>query len=385
MSIELYDNDAVQKKIDLLVNSGSLEEARNLYLETIMDWSDHFTENFNEVDLESTSSEYLNSLTSIVALWKNYAATETNQNQFKKAADVYAKALEDPIVNKCVELYLAYADFLVDRGKLASSKLILIKGLCLTSETTTQILVDSLWKKLLKISQLLAIGSTHTLNVKAIYEAVKLDKGCENVRPPSESLITYDSEPSVPTIDLSTSESKEEEVNITPINSQVISAPGVAVPIELPALEDIEDVSKFTPIELLAQYPVRPTMLLLMTEQEMRESKLAENEIAEIETFLQEKLPHYNLDAVLGPKLHIYLDVFECLWVTQALKERHFNHWFSELRSRHIKEVIPVFFFNCLHHSLPTNESGTGVATRRYRRFSISLCFSVTIIGSYSQ
>lgn len=38
-------------------------------------------------------------------------------------------------------------------------------------------------------------------------------------------------------------------------------------------------------------------------------------------------------------KLNKYLDLFEGLWNIQALKERHFDYWFTELRRIHATEV----------------------------------------------
>jgi hypothetical protein len=43
-------------------------------------------------------------------------------------------------------------------------------------------------------------------------------------------------------------------------------------------------------------------------------------------------------------KTEVYLDILECLWLTQALKERHFDSWFSDLRILQSNEVCFLCF-----------------------------------------
>jgi hypothetical protein len=63
-------------------------------------------------------------------------------------------------------------------------------------------------------------------------------------------------------------------------------------------------------------------------------------------------------------KAEYYLDVLEELWSIQALKERHFDAWITELRSLHSKEVSTAFCFFTLHPAFLgksiTNESENG-------------------------
>jgi hypothetical protein len=63
-------------------------------------------------------------------------------------------------------------------------------------------------------------------------------------------------------------------------------------------------------------------------------------------------------------KAEYYLDVLEELWSIQALKERHFDAWITELRSLHSKEVSSVtFIFDfvfCFLGKGITNESKNG-------------------------
>lgn len=38
-----------------------------------------------------------------------------------------------------------------------------------------------------------------------------------------------------------------------------------------------------------------------------------------------------------------YMDLLEVLWSTQAMKERHFDSWFSDLQMMHIRDVRQCF------------------------------------------
>jgi hypothetical protein len=71
--------------------------------------------------------------------------------------------------------------------------------------------------------------------------------------------------------------------------------------------------------------------------------------VAELEAFLGAPLSDLPLRT---PNMHAeprdyaswttadrYLDVLEGMWLAQALKERHFDSWISDLRNMHIEQV----------------------------------------------
>jgi hypothetical protein len=66
-------------------------------------------------------------------------------------------------------------------------------------------------------------------------------------------------------------------------------------------------------------------------------AQLAEPERIELETFLKSSI--MSLD-VPGSYAEQVLDVLEALWYTQALKERHFEAWITQLNAQHKKQVI---------------------------------------------
>ena len=64
---------------------------------------------------------------------------------------------------------------------------------------------------------------------------------------------------------------------------------------------------------------------------------MTEPELRELEAFFGQGLPRDAIEfqAHATGKLRVVADLIEVLWAAQALKERHFNHWFSELQTIH--------------------------------------------------
>lgn len=65
---------------------------------------------------------------------------------------------------------------------------------------------------------------------------------------------------------------------------------------------------------------------------------LSNDERSALEEFFGAKLSPY-VPASYVSKLERVLDLLEALWMSQALKERHFETWFREIRKVHMKEV----------------------------------------------
>jgi hypothetical protein len=108
-------------------------------------------------------------------------------------------------------------------------------------------------------------------------------------------------------------------------------------------IDDLDDVSMFTAEELRKLYPSKPPKLFCTPEQEPMRSgiqQLTELEIRLLEDRYQCRLPHKSLlHAATSDKFTKCLDLVESLWTVQALKERHFESWFYDLRQLHDKEV----------------------------------------------
>ena len=109
----------------------------------------------------------------------------------------------------------------------------------------------------------------------------------------------------------------------------------------IPTGDDLDSVTGMTPELLCRMYRSRPPMLFsaLNREPTLRGlSLLRSEEITELESFLGEKLTGIQYSEKRGPSDR-YLDLVEALWTAQALKERHFDYWFTETKKVYDAEV----------------------------------------------
>eukprot|EP00601_Ochromonadales_sp_CCMP2298_P023092 CAMPEP_0173323862 /NCGR_PEP_ID=MMETSP1143-20121109/30744_1 /TAXON_ID=483371 /ORGANISM="non described non described, Strain CCMP2298" /LENGTH=283 /DNA_ID=CAMNT_0014267857 /DNA_START=96 /DNA_END=943 /DNA_ORIENTATION=- len=160
----------VKSKADKLVaeNSGNIEDARNLFLEEIMDWTDYYSE---------TGSKDAKVYDSIVELWIQYSLFEISLKQYKKAVEVFETAVADP-VGGSVRLFLAYAAFCIDRSKLANAQKVLIRGLCAgLGEANNQLL----WGRFLSLMH--QVNKSADLTLAQLYDAVKTQTGASLAAP----------------------------------------------------------------------------------------------------------------------------------------------------------------------------------------------------------
>ena len=105
--------------------------------------------------------------------------------------------------------------------------------------------------------------------------------------------------------------------------------------------DDLDSVAGLTPEQLTRMYRHRPPMLFSAPNKEptlFGLSSLSSADTSELEAFLGVTLSSIRYgERQLG--VDIYLDLVEGLWTAQALKERHFDSWFTDLKKLHEKEV----------------------------------------------
>lgn len=105
--------------------------------------------------------------------------------------------------------------------------------------------------------------------------------------------------------------------------------------------DDLDSVAGLTPEQLTRLYRYRPPMLFSAPNKEptlFGLSSLSSADTSELEAFLGVTLSSIQYgERQLG--VDIYLDLVEGLWTAQALKERHFDSWFTDLKKLHDKEV----------------------------------------------
>jgi hypothetical protein len=105
--------------------------------------------------------------------------------------------------------------------------------------------------------------------------------------------------------------------------------------------DDLDSVIGMTPEQLIRIYRQRPPMLFSAPFKEPTVSgvsSLSPEEILELEKFLGVTLASIQYGERQTPA-DVYLDLIEGLWSAQALKERHFDSWFTDLKRLHEKEV----------------------------------------------
>ena len=125
-----------------------------------------------------------------------------------------------------------------------------------------------------------------------------------------------------------------------------IEAPGLAssdIPTNLGGVgDDLDSVVGMTPEQLTRMYQHRPPMLFSAPNMEPTVfglSVLSPEETTELELFVGVNLSDIRYGQRQN-KVDEYLDLVEGLWTTQALKERHFDSWFTDLKKLHEKEVL---------------------------------------------
>ena len=356
-------------------------DARDIYLEEIMDWSDLYTETLAN---KSDSLEARTAMNSIVQLWLSSCAMEINLRQYKKAFTVYDKALEDPVVNRCSDIYLAYVEYCQTRGKLPQAQNVFIKGL---KAGLLQTEADKLWAKFLSFIQ--AQQNSPDLTVEQLYDAVRKEAGIDTLTPPGsiaasmtqikqESVMDVVSATTAAVEDASgglqvpasvseieysngrsdhmvvAAETKDDDIAPSSLLSNPTitasstaagsgngsSSSGASRPPPAPTGDDLDTVAGITPEVLCRMYRVRPPILFSAPNREPTLRGLAllrPEEISELEAFLGDKLMNVQYAEKRGPADR-YLDLVEAMWTAQSLKERHFDYWFTEMRKLHDAE-----------------------------------------------
>lgn len=147
-----------------------------IFAEEIFDWTDNYTENLLP---NPNTPEAKQALESIVSLWIQYATSEQNFRQWKKAVQVYDDALSDPVASRSISIYIAYAESCKLRGKISNAQKVYIKALTAGfPENET----DVIWRDFLKTMK--ENGSTE-LTVDQLYAAVSTQVGDQVLTKPS--------------------------------------------------------------------------------------------------------------------------------------------------------------------------------------------------------
>jgi hypothetical protein len=374
-----------------------ITESRQIYLEEILDWTDNYTENLLS---NSSSQESKDALSSIVKLWIAFCTMEITLRQFKRAVKLFEDAISDPIASRSANTYLAYVDYCSTRGKFANAQKVYIKGL---SSELGQEEADKLWVSFLsfiqsqgspdlnleqlyeavkseaaegtilssfttglssvvkeeKVSEVEPIvkvkqekltdaeskaDEENTISMEIVDEVVIAVK-VEDVFGTGEEIISEESvdkdkmdviiEETQEICEVTEKNVLDNKTNPVAAVSKVNVAPGGVG-------DDLDSVVGLTPDQLIRMYRHRPPMLFSAPAKEptvLELSSLSTEEVLELESFLGVSLSTIKYGERQGPA-DAYLNLVEGLWTAQALKERHFDSWFTDLKKLHEKEVL---------------------------------------------
>lgn len=263
---DFYNIEEIRSELTALVRKSNFESARQLYTERIMDWTDYYTENLCNNDDNNTSEDINIAIRSICQLWIDFAEMEINQKQYKKASQIFDKAIEDPIVKTSSSIYLRYSSFCEIINKLGYARTILIRGL--TSQLS-QVDADFLWVELLQIVQ--KLGSPN-LTMQLLYDAIVLEKSTENVTKPSDALLNLmevDVASSHPLITENILTNTTDIATNNVIKTQSVTMETMPLPVEhvVNIARNYDDVSYLTPEQLTSTFVTRPPMLFNFSDQ----------------------------------------------------------------------------------------------------------------------
>eukprot|EP01031_Cornospumella_fuschlensis_P040294 gene40294-49094_t len=327
MSAEDFKLKYVSAKIKQILadDPANIEGCRDLYLETIMEWSDYYSE-FFLANPEDSAGQVL--VKELVSLWISYAEFEASLRQFKKATDVYEKAMGDPIVGK--KAYIAGLTSQLsaaDNAKLWQDLLALIRDVTKNNSLTLDELYRDVKKEIGDASKLAALPSLDDFLNPSM--SMQSDTPSAPSSPQHPSSMGLDSVTGV-------AESKEENAIPPPPVPPSFLPPAGAV--QTSALDDLESGGGLTPEQLVRSYRHPPPVLVL------HPAKLAGGfavlsgaERADLERYLQCPLPTtpppYPSPIVLSPQAERMLDIVEGMWYEQVLQERTAKGWGGALQT----------------------------------------------------
>jgi len=116
-----YDPNVVIKAADAKLSAGDVEGGQTLYQSSLFNWVD---------DAQFGGPQNIDQLREAIAtLWISYAHYLQKAKQFKTALETYKDATKCPVSGKTGRIWLDYARFFEERGKLASAQKVYLRAL----------------------------------------------------------------------------------------------------------------------------------------------------------------------------------------------------------------------------------------------------------------
>lgn len=338
----------------------STAECREIFLEQIFDWSDYYNELYaSDPDSEAARKH----LQEMLDLWQAYADFEIALRQYKKAAEVFEKSMGDPIVGKTARVYLAYSEYCVGRGRMATAQKALLSGLCAGLADAQG--NERLWTELLKLVR--QVNKNDCLTLEQLRASVTEQVADASLLAPlpsagqaSSSTSAFSLAPSSSAAVSATPAAMETQPFLSsaaPASSMSEPAGHIPAPAKtdslveeiaeskdaVSGLEELESIAGMTPEQLVRSYRLRPAMLFSATHKEpmvLGLSLLDEAERSMLEAYLHAPLQTLHTVESNGSTAATVLDALEGMWTAQALQERTFDVWIAQLNSLHRQQKI---------------------------------------------
>eukprot|EP00533_Pseudo-nitzschia_delicatissima_P010025 CAMPEP_0116103988 /NCGR_PEP_ID=MMETSP0327-20121206/14199_1 /TAXON_ID=44447 /ORGANISM="Pseudo-nitzschia delicatissima, Strain B596" /LENGTH=570 /DNA_ID=CAMNT_0003596177 /DNA_START=26 /DNA_END=1738 /DNA_ORIENTATION=- len=121
MNQNSYDPNVVITAADAKLAAGDVEGGKTLYQSSLFNWVD---------DAQFGGPSNIDQLREAIAtLWISYAQYLQKAKQFKTAAETYEDATKCPVSGRTGRIWLYYARFLEDRGKVRSAQQVYLRAL----------------------------------------------------------------------------------------------------------------------------------------------------------------------------------------------------------------------------------------------------------------
>lgn len=368
------DVDRVLAKVGDVMDADNVEQKRRfVYLGELFDWSDYYSERYvltGDVD----SEEAVDARIKICSLLIKYSEYEETLENFDDAFSVYMDAMQEGIVSRVYELYEKCAECyhrlrekltiekkegdvsengIEDEGVLRG---IYIKGLTgLLSKEDTQ----KLWTHYLSLYNKDIKKKKDQIKMVDLYWEVRKIDG--TILPPKE-IMSKDASSSKKGKRKLEGDAEDEDEYLfgatdggeykqaqDAASDQFKRAEALQLQqqservrraVQSNMLNDLDTVQGFTPEVLIRKYHITPPLVFesIYNKTEYAKSTLVANVdvIQTLSNYLQCSLKD---DGSLNNETNDWIcDILESMWISQALKEKQYHTWFTDLLQLHHKE-----------------------------------------------
>ena len=314
---EMSFEDGITEVLTRVKAAADDDSRREIFMETLFDWADHYTENLAS---SGETSEARQGRVQISELWLAYARMEGDLGDMTRASQIFSDALEDPAASLVAETYSRFASHCMStasgkKAEPAEAARVLHLGLQKDGMPETEL-------KKLQAAQA-AMGA----KVKKEGGGVEDDDlfaptgGGDYKEMQAEAAADLFSAEMMRLHESNRDGGEEEEDG-----------------------ETGESTAGYTPELLIKKFHTKPPFIF-ESEDGVVSSSGSGNRSATLTPEAASLLEGY-LGVSLAEEESQFmaaaggiLDVLEALWITQAAKERMYSKWYDDLRTGHSKEL----------------------------------------------